>query len=235
VGRQVGLLGVTSHAARQYLLDRREIVGPGEALSANPELAVMRLLRRPSLEHHHRGHGVLGAEIGHVEALDPDGELGQPQGLLKLSQCLDPLLAAALPPQPVLGESEACVAIGELPQPPLVSPLGHPHLDRAAPPGAERLGEELGAVAQRRPDHDEPRDRRDGRVVLGDELLRHLPLVALRPVVEVEALALGEHSVAHLEDLGVCVAAVHRDPDQVGRADSLARHPLPLEQGPDGC
>src|SRR5262249_37423991 len=78
-----------------------------------------------------------------------------------------------------------------------------------------------------------PRHRRRGRVVLADELLRHLGRLALALVLEVEALALGEDPVADLEDLGVGVGALDRDPDQVGGADRAAGDPLALEQRGD--
>ena len=52
-------------------------------------------------------------------------------------------------------------------------------------------------------------------------------------VVEVEALALSEDAVAHLEDLGVGVGALRRDTDQIGRADRAAGDPLALEKRAD--
>ena len=61
-----------------------------------------------------------------------------------------------------------------------------------------------------------------------------LALVALRRVVEVEALALGEDAVADLEDLRVGVDAVDGDADQVGGADPLAGDPLALHQRTHG-
>ena len=53
------------------------------------------------------------------------------------------------------------------------------------------------------------------RVVLEHELLGHLALVALAGVLEVEALAVLQHAVADLEDLGVGVDALGRDRDRV--------------------
>ena len=72
--------------------------------------------------------------------------------------------------------------------------LGDPHLDRPAAAGRQRLGEQAGAVAHRRADDDQPRHRGRGGVVLGEELLGDLGLVALGLVGEVEAVALGEHA-----------------------------------------
>ena len=72
----------------------------------------------------------------------------------------------------------------------------------------------------------------DGRVVLDRELLRDLVLAAPGAVLEVEALAVGEHAVAHLEHLRVRVRALDRDGDHVERADRLVCDPLALEQRP---
>ena len=67
-------------------------------------------------------------------------------------------------------------------------------------------------------------------VVLQHELLGDLGQVALGLVGEVERLAVGEHAVAHLEDLRVGVPPVDRDGDRVERADRLVRHAPALEQ-----
>ena len=83
---------------------------------------------------------------------------------------------------------------------------------------------------ERRPDDDQARDRGRRRVVLGEELLGHLGLVALGLVGEVEAVALGEHPVADLEHLRVGLRALDRDRDQVGRVERLAGDRAPLHQ-----
>ena len=49
---------------------------------------------------------------------------------------------------------------------------------------------------------------------------------------EVEALAFREHSVAHLEDLGVRARALDRHRDQVGGLERLAGDAAPLHQRP---
>ena len=79
-------------------------------------------------------------------------------------------------------------------------------------------------------DHHLRRHRHRARVVLEHELLGHLGLVALGGVLEVEALAVGEHAVAHLEDLRVGVGPLGRHRDRVERADRLVRDALALEQ-----
>ena len=58
---------------------------------------------------------------------------------------------------------------------------------------------------------------------------------ARRLVGEVEGLAVAQHAVADLEDLGVRVRAVDGDGDRVERADRLVRDPLALEQRPHGA
>ena len=176
---------------------------------------------------------MLAADVGDVEALDPHRQLLHPQHLAQRGQRLDPAGAAVLAPQPVLVEGEAGVALGQLAQAALVAALGRPHLDRRAAALAQRLGEDAGALAQVGADDDHRRHRRRGRVVLADELLGDLGRVAFGLVLEVEALARGEDAVADLEDLGVGVGPLDRDPDQVGGADRAAGDPLALEQRAD--
>ncbi len=235
VRREVGLLEVAVDPPAEHLLHRGEVIGarPAVPLAAYPEPPVVGLLRRSPLEHDHRGDGVLAAEVGDVEALDPHRQLLHPERLRSVGERLDPALAPVLAAQPVLVEGEAGVALGQLAQAALVAALGDPHLDRGAAALAERLGEQLGALAQVGADDDRPRHRRRRRVVLADELLGDLGEVALGLVVEVEALALGEDAVADLEDLGVGVGALGGDADQVGGADRAAGDPLALEQRPD--
>ena len=72
-------------------------------------------------------------------------------------------------------------------------------------------------------------------VVLEHELLGDLGQVALGLVGEVEGLAVGEHAVADLEDLGVGLGPVERDGDRVERPDRLVGDALALEQRVDGA
>ena len=58
------------------------------------------------------------------------GSSSSPSASRERGERVDPLLAAALAPQLVLGERELRVALGQLPQPALVAALGDPHLDR---------------------------------------------------------------------------------------------------------
>ena len=118
---------------------------------------------------------------------------------------------------------------GQLEDAPLVAALGVAHLDRRAALVAERLLQHLGLREAARHDHLR-RDRRRGGVVLEDELLRHLALLARGRVLQVEALTVGQHAVAHLEDLGVGVGALGRHGHRVERAHRLVRDPLALEQ-----
>ena len=106
--------------------------------------------------------------------------------------------------------------------------LGVADLDRRAAPLGQGLLERLTRDAAR--DHDLRRDRRRGGVVLEHELLGDLGLVALGLVVEVEALPVGEHAVADLEDLRVGVGPLGGDRDRVERADRRVRDALALEQ-----
>ena len=100
------------------------------------------------------------------------------------------------------------VARGQLEDPALLAALGGAHLDRPAAALRERLGERLALDRRELALHDDQRgDRGVPGVVLQHELLDHLGHVALGLVGEVERLAVGEHAVAHLEDLRVGVAS----------------------------
>ncbi len=83
-------------------------------------------------------------------------------------------------------------------------------------------------------DDQQRRDHHRAGVVLEDEGLGDVAERAVRLVVEVEALAVGEHAVAHLEDLRVGLALVHGNGDRVERPGRLVGHPLALEQGMHG-
>ena len=100
--------------------------------------------------------------------------------------------------------------------------------------GAPRRSVSASASASRcfteRWHHHLRRDRDRAGVVLEHELLGHLALVAPAGVLEVEALAVGEHAVADLEHLGVGVGALGGHRDRVERADRRVRDALALEQ-----
>ena len=83
------------------------------------------------------------AEVGDVEALDPDRGGVQPECLLEALERLHPRLAAALRFQPLLVEGELGVALGELEDAPLLAALGDPHLERAVAAAGERLAQRL--------------------------------------------------------------------------------------------
>ncbi|CAB4864997.1 unannotated protein [freshwater metagenome] len=115
--------------AREHLAHRGEVVGDAILQRADVELAVVALLRRATLEDHHRGDGVGAHEVRDVEALDPQRQHVEPQRLLELVQRLDPALATALGLQAVGLQREPGVALRELQQLALVTALGGAHLD----------------------------------------------------------------------------------------------------------
>ena len=121
-------------------------------------------------------------------------------------------------PQALLVEGEAGVALGQLQDAALVAPLRRPDLHRLAPALGEGLPQGLGA-GHLALDDDLPGDRHRAPVVLEDEGLGDLLEALLGLVVEVEALAVREHAVADLEDVGVGGRTLDRDRDGVERAD----------------
>src|SRR3954447_12970865 len=71
-------------------------------------------------------------------------------------------------------------------------------------------------------------------VVLQQELLGDLAHAALLDVVQVERLAVAQHAVAQLEDLGVGVGAVGGHRDDVDRAVRVVGDALALQERPHG-
>ena len=173
------------------------------------------------------------AEVRDVERLDSHREALELEVRLKRTERLGPLLVAVLAAEAVLGERQRCVALGQLPQAAQVAAGGDADLDLRVALRGQRLLQHLGAVLQLRADDDPCRDRRRGAVVLEQEALGDLARLALLAAGEVEALALGQDPVAHLEDLGVRVGSLDHHPDQVRAAEAAARDALALHQALD--
>ena len=75
---------------------------------------------------------MLAADVRDVESLDADRQAVHPERLLEGGHRVHALLPAPLASQPVLGERETCVPLGQLAEPAQVAALGDPYLD--APP-----------------------------------------------------------------------------------------------------
>ena len=99
------------------------------------------------------------AEVGDVEALDPDRRHVEAERALQPLQRLDAALAAALGAQVLLVEREARVALGQLEDAALVAALGGAQLDGPAAAAGKGLGERIGARDQL-PLHDDLRGDR---------------------------------------------------------------------------
>ena len=159
-------------APAQHLGHRGEVVG-GALGGADLEAAVVGLLRRAALEHDHRGDRVRAAEVGDVEALDPDRRRVEAERLLQPVERLHAALAAALGAQPLLVEREPRVALGQLEDAPLLAALGGAQLDRPAAAAGQRVRQRR-ALADLALDDQQRRDRDVAAVVLEHELLGHL-------------------------------------------------------------
>ncbi len=116
----------------------------------------------------------------------------------------------------------------------LVAALGRAQLDRPAASPREGFGQHR-PLGQLSLDDEQGRDRGGAAVVLQQELLGHLPHSALGLVGEIKGVAVGENAVAHLEDLGVGVAAVDGHGDGVERADRALGDALALHQRAHGA
>ena len=112
-------------------------------------------------------------------------------------------------------------------------PRSEARISTGPPRRSARISSRIGSsepVARAALHDDQRRDRERARVVLEDELLGHDRGRLLGLVVEVERLAVGEHAVADLEDLGVGLGALDVDGDGVVGAGALVGHALALEQ-----
>jgi hypothetical protein len=87
--------------------------------------------------------GVRAHEVRDVEALDPQRQQVEAEGVLQPVERLDALLALALVLELLLVQREDRVALGELEDPPLVAALGGAHLHLRAALLAQRLGDDL--------------------------------------------------------------------------------------------
>ena len=209
--------------------------GPRGAVPADPEPAVVGLLRRAALEDDHRGDRVLAADVGDVEALDPDRQRVESRARPAARRARRRAGCGGAPGAAGPGRAPAtrCASASSRSRR-LVAALGDPDLDRAAAPSRERLGEHGARSRSAWPTTTSRGHRRRRGVVLGEELLGHLGLVALGRVGEVEAVALGEDPVADLEDLRVGLGALDRDSDQVGVVERLAGDAAALHQRAHG-
>ena len=139
----VGGVGVREprEAAPHGLRHRREVVLP--LAVPDPEDAVVGLLRDALLEHDHRRHRGLLAEVRDVEALDPQRQRLEVQHLAQLLERAEPAQPRALALQPRLGERVRRVGLRELEQLAVRAPLGHAQLDPAAAPLRQQLADQL--------------------------------------------------------------------------------------------
>ena len=159
------------------------------------------------------------------------GGTSRPSACCRPSSASHAALAPALGAQPLLVERQQRVALGQLEDAALLAALGRAQLHRPVAAAGERVRQRRGRVAAiSRWTTSSAGIDVAAAVVLEHELLPHLRQLALGLVGEVERLAVGEHAVAHLEDLRVGVAAVDRHRDRVERAHRLARHAAALQQ-----
>ena len=217
------------HAPLEHLGHRREVVGTVERTDA--ETAVVRAAWRARLEDDHRGDGVRAHQVGDVEALDANRNGFEFERPPQAVERLGAVLSAPLGFELVFLECELCVALGQLEDAPLLAALRGPDLHRTVALRRQRRDRRRrhGVL-----DDDLGRHRRGGVVVLQQELLDHLLMRPLALVRQVERLAVGEHAVTDLEDLGVGVGPGERYGDRVERPDRRVRNPLALEQRADG-
>ena len=202
-------------AARDDLGHRREVVLAVEA--ADRELAVVRLLRDPVLEHHHRADDLVPLDVRDVEALDPERQALEVERLAQLLERVDAAQLLLLRDEQLRVEGEPCVLGGQLGQPPLLAAGRRPHLDAGA---AQLRQEPLQRFEPRRVRrHDDlRRDRGRVAVVLERERLEDRRHVLALDVLEMEAVAVDHLAAAEREHLHGGAIALGSDAEHVDRA-----------------
>ena len=211
--------------ARDDLGERREVVLPLGAL--DPELPVVRLLRRRVLEDDHRADRRCLLDVRDVVALDPQRQALEVERLAELLERLDPAQPRLLRRGAFGLEGKPCVLGRQLLEPALLASLGGANLD----PGAAPLGEEVGqwsGVPHVARHHDLRRHARRGAVVLENEGLEDRRRVLPLDVLEVEAVAVDQLPVPQREDLDDGAVVHVCDADHVDRPDGRLVGTLPL-------
>ena len=209
--RQLALGREPRHPPRQNLLHRGEVV-LAAVERADPEAAVVGLLRRAAFEHDHRGDGVSRARGSRRRSTR-----SAPAGRRAPSAARRSFSASTRCWRLRSVRSLSCSSASRA----LRSASSYrrrlsPRCAWRSATGPSRRSSSAcftpSARAKRRRAHDLGRNRKRGRVVLDRELLDYLGLAAAGAVLEVEALAVGEHSVAHLEHLSVRVGPLDARP-----------------------
>ena len=212
---------------RDHLPHRREVVHP--LLAADPELAVVRLLRQPVLEDDHRADVVLPHRGRDVEALDPERQRLEVERLAQLLERLDAPQPALLALREVAREHVERVLVGEPLQAPLLAALGGADLDPRAAPLRQQLRERRQVARVARHD-DLRRHARRAAVVLEPERLEDRRHVLAADVLEMERVAVDHLAAAQREDLDDGAVALGREADHVHRPDRLPLDRLPLDE-----
>ena len=228
--------GEPREAPRDHLPHRREVVHP--RLPADPELAVVRLLRQPVLEDDHRADVVLAHRGRDVEALDAQRQRLEVERLAQLLERLDAAQPALLALREVAREHVERVLVGEPLQAPLLAPLGRPDLDPRPAPLRQELRErrQVSRVAR----HDDlRRHARRAAVVLEPERLENRRHVLAADVLEMERVPIDHLAAAQREDLDDGAVALGGESDDVHRPDRLRARPPAARRGAEprtaGC
>ena len=214
VRRDVQLALPLRMAPREHLGHRRVVVG-GARRRADREAPVVGLLRRGPLEDDHRGDRVGAAEVGDVEALDPDRGRVEPERLLQALERLHRGSGGGARRAGAPGRARAprCARRAR-------GCAASRRARRRASRAARRGGWRAPPASASRPASSRGTTSSAGiaappAVVLEHELLGHLGRLALGLVRQVERLAVAEDPVAHLEHLRVGVPPVERDRHRV--------------------
>ena len=232
-------------------MHRRGVVcrrSPGDG-----EFAVVGLLGKAVLHHHHGGHHVGALDVGDVIALNPQQRHGQVQGFLQLLERLRTDCQVAGPPGLVQFQRVLGILADGGHQRGLVAALRHPDVHLGSPEAAQPFGQ-LGRVAGRHRDKDFARQPALAVAVLTVNLLEQVlhqvggggvfhffhnpaPLAADPAAPDVEDLDRGlEFVLVQGEDIGIGVFGEHycvafKDFPQGGDVIPEPRRTLVVESG----
>ena len=227
--RGVALGEVGRQASPEHLFHRRVVVVAVDVLHL--EAAVLALVGQAVGEHHHRTDVVGALQVGHVVALDAQRSLGQPERVLQLGERPAAAVVIGCPAQPVARELLLGVARHRLVQVAFVAALRHPDLDPRAAFVREPL---LVHRTVLRVDRDEHLLRHtEGRLVAVQGLQDAVDQAPRREVlhlVEHEALAPDDATLADVEDLDGGLELVVGETDDVDVLAALGHHLLLLDR-----
>ena len=228
--RSIALVEVRGETPGQHLFHRRVVVVARHV--PDLEAAVLALVGQAVLDDHHRADVVAALQVRHVVALDAQRRLGQRQQILQLGERAAARVVVAGPTKPMPHELFLGVARHRLVQVALVAAQRHADLHpRPAHHRQPFLVRATGPPA--RPERAPASARRaGGSSPYSSSRIRSIspPGLSVLDLVDDEALAADDPTLAHVEDLHCRFEVVVGEADHVDVFASLGDHLLLLDR-----